>query len=185
MAQRSKVRQLPPEVRAWLDRALAEKNFGAYEQLAVEANRQLSALGYTMTLSKSGLHRYGLNLERKLSAIKASTEAARMIAAAAPDDADQRSGAVISMVQTEIFEILVALQEVADSDPMKKAKLLSTLAKNIATLTRASVTQKRHEIETRAKAEAAADKIARLAKRGGMSAGTVDEIKRVVLGIAA
>lgn len=179
MGRRSKVKALPQDVREWLDRALAEKNFSGYKELEAE----LAKRGYS--LSKSSIHRYGANLERRLAAIKASTEAARLIAQAAPDDADQRSGAVISMVQTEIFEILVALQEVADSDPMNKAKLLSTLAKNIATLTRASVHQKRHEIEVRAKAEAAADKVAKLAKRGGLSAGTVDSIRREILGIAA
>ena len=177
MGQRSKVKQLPEDVRRQLDAALLKRGFSGYDALET----WLHGLG--ISISKSAIHRYGQQLERRLSAIKASTEAARLIAEAAPDDADQRSGAVISMVQTEIFEILVALDEAADADPMKKAKLLSTLAKNIATLTRASVHQKKHELEIRSKTEAAADKVARLAKKGGMSASTVDEIKRAVLGI--
>jgi len=177
VGQRSKVKQLPEDVRRQLDAALLKRGFSGYDALET----WLHGLG--ISISKSAIHRYGQQLERRLSAIKASTEAARLIAEAAPDDADQRSGAVISMVQTEIFEILVALDEAADADPMKKAKLLSTLAKNIATLTRASVHQKKHELEIRSKTEAAADKVARLAKKGGMSASTVDEIKRAVLGI--
>lgn len=179
MGQRSKVQQMPDDVRRQLDKALLERGFSGYDALETWLH------GIGISVSKSAIHRYGQKLERRLSAIKASTEAAKLIADAAPDDADQRSGAVISMVQTEIFEILVALDEAAAADPMKKAKLLSTLAKNIATLTRASVHQKRHEIEIRGKAQAAADKVGRLAKKGGMSAATVDEIKRAVLGIAA
>lgn len=155
-----------------LDRELVKRGFSGYDALET----WLSGLG--ISISKSAIHRYGSALEQRLAAIKASTEAARLIADAAPDDADQRSGAVISMVQTEIFEILVALEEAADADPMKKAKLLSTLA-------RVSVHQKRHELEIRQKTEAAADRVARLAKKGGLSGTTVEQIKREILGIAA
>lgn len=184
MPSRSKVAKLPPEIRAWLDRAIVEKNFAGYELLAGEANKRLAEHGYEIRLSRSGTHRYGQNLERKLAAIKASTEAAALIAAEAPDDADQRSAAVISLIQTEVFDVLVGLQDAADADPMRRAKLLSTVAKNVATLTRASITQKRHEIETRAKVASAADAAARIAKKGGLSAGAVDTIRREILGIA-
>lgn len=178
MARRSKITQLPEDVRSQLDRELVKRGFSGYDALET----WLDGLG--ISIGKSSIHRYGKNLERKLSAIKASTEAAKLIAAEAPDDADQRSGAVMSMLQTEIFEMLVGLQELDDDDPIKRAKVLSSLAKNISALSRASVHQKKHEIEIRGKAQSAADKVARLAKRGGMSARTVDEIKREILGIA-
>jgi len=143
MGKRSKITQLPAAVKAWLDQALIAGNFAGYQ--ALEAD--LLARGYA--IGKSSIHRYGTNLERKLASIKASTEAARLIAAEAPDDADHRSAAVISMIQTEVFDVLVALQEAGEADPMKRAKLLATVAKNVATLSRASVNQKKHEIEVR------------------------------------
>jgi hypothetical protein len=99
-----------------------------------------------------------------------------------------REGAVMSMLSTEIFEMLVNLQEAEETDdPVARAKVLSSLAKNVATLTRASVHQKRHEIEIRAKCQAAADRlVAKLAKKkGGLTGKTVDAIKREILGIAA
>lgn len=180
MGKRSKVAQLPEDVRKRLDAELVKRGFSGYDALET----WLDKLG--ISISKSSIHRYGKNLERRLGAIKASTEAARLIAAEAPDDADQRSGAVISMLQTDIFEMLVALQEMdEDADPVKRAKVLSSLAGNIAKLSRASVHQKRHEIEIRGKAEAAADKVARMAKKGGLSGQTVESIKREILGIAA
>jgi hypothetical protein len=180
MPQRAKITQLPDEVRRKLDAELVKRGFSGYDALET----WLEGIG--ISIGKSSIHRYGKNLERKLAAIKASTEAARLIAAEAPDDADQRSGAVISMIQTEVFEVLVALQELddEDADPLKRAKLLSTLAKNVATLSRASVHQKRHEIEIRTRTEAAADHVARLAKKGGASAATVDSMKRAILRIA-
>lgn len=180
MGQRAKISQLPDDVRRKLDTELVKRGFSGYDALETWLD------GIGISIGKSSIHRYGKNLERKLAAIKASTEAARLIAAEAPDDADQRSGAVISLIQTEVFDVLVALQDLddEDADPLKRAKLLSTLAKNVATLSRASVHQKRHEIEIRAKTEAAADRVARLAKRGGLSASTVDNIRREILGIA-
>lgn len=180
MPKRSPLTRLPPELKRWLEDELLRRGFSDYRALAAD----LQAKG--VAASKSGLHRYGSNLERRLSAIRASTKAAALIAKDSPDDADDRSAAVISLIQTDIFETLVTLQDVdREVEPAKRAELLAKLAKNAATLTRASVAQKRHAIEIRTKAEAAADKVARLAKKGGMSAGTVDAIKREILGIAA
>jgi hypothetical protein len=177
--KRSKVSRLPEDVRKQLDAELVKRGFSGYDALET----WLKSLD--IEISKSSIHRYGKALERKLSAIKASTEAARLIAQEAPDDAGMREGAVMSMLSTEIFEMLVGLQEAEEADdPVQRAKVLSSLAKNIAALTRASVHQKRHEIEIRAKAEAAAERVAKLAKKGGLSAGTVDSIRREILGIA-
>jgi hypothetical protein len=53
MPPRSKVHALPVEVKAWLDRALAENNFSEYEALSAE----LAARGHA--ISKSALNRYG------------------------------------------------------------------------------------------------------------------------------
>lgn len=68
----------------------------------------LQDLGYE--IGKSSIHRYGQKLERKLAAVQASTQAAIMIAEASPDDGDARSQAVLSMVQTELFNAFVDFQ---------------------------------------------------------------------------
>lgn len=179
--KRAKIKALPADVREGLDAELVKRGFSGYADL----EKWLAERG--VTVSKSSIHRYGSNLEKRLAAIKASTEAAKLIAAEARDDADQRSGAVISMIQTEVFDMLIGLQELQDDkvDQVTRGKLLSQLAKNVATLSRASVHQKRHEIAIREKAQAAADKVASLAKKGGLSGATVENIKREILGIAA
>lgn len=178
MPKRSKIATLPAEVRKYLDRTLIEGNFSGYAALEADMAKR----GYV--IGKSSIHRYGAILERRLAAIKASTEAAVMIMDAAPDDQDARSGAVISLVQTEIFDTIMKLQEATDADPEKRVKLLSAAAKNIATLTRASVAQKRWMIEIRDKLKVVADRVARMAKKGGFSAKTADDIRREILGIA-
>lgn len=176
--KRSKVAALPAEIRKYLDRVLIDGNFSGY--MALEAD--LAARGFT--ISKSSIQRYGANLERRIQAIKASTEAAVAIQAAAPDDEDLRSGAVLSLIQTEVFEALMQVQESENLDPAQRMKLLSAAAKNIATMTRASVTLKRFQSEVRSKVKAAADAAAKIGRKGGLTKDAVDSIRREILGIA-
>ena len=181
MGRQSTITALPEEVRRWLERALTEANFSGYE--ALEA--MMRDKGYA--ISKSAIHRYGQKIERRMAAIKASTEAAKFIVDAAGDDADARSEAVIALVQTEMFDSIIAIQEAGDDDLSAEDRLgmMSAAAKNIATLTRASLAQKEFKTKVLARAQEAAEKVAKLAKKGGMSAAAVDEIKRSILGIAA
>lgn len=180
MPKRSKIDQLPDELRTALEEMIVRRRFSGYVALA----EWLKGKGYQ--IGKSAVGEYGQNLQRKLAAIKASTEAATLIANEAPDDADRLSAAVISLTQTGLFNILIGLQEASEADdPLQRAKLFSAVAKNVATLTRASIAQKRHELETRARAEAAADRVAKVAKKGGLTPVAVDQIRREILGIAA
>lgn len=174
MGRKSSVESLPRAVRTWLDRALIDGNFGGYE--ALEA--ALAERGHQ--ISKSAIHRYGQPLQRRLAAIKASTEAARMLTEGAADDQDARSEAVIALVQTELFETLVNLQEAADEslDPAQRVKLLSNAAKNIATLSRASVNQKKWRTEWRTKVGAKLDAIEAQA-RDGVARDPLELLRRV------
>lgn len=180
MARRSSIEGLPEEARRWLERALTENNFAGYQ--ALEA--MLRDKGYQ--ISKSAIHRYGQKIERRFSAIKASTEAARLLTEGAADDQDARSEAVIALVQTELFESIINLQEAGEEglDPANRIGLLSKAAKNIATLARASVNQKKFRLEVQARAEAAAANVEKIAKKGGLSAESVEQLRREILGIA-
>lgn len=179
MARRSRIETMPEEVRRWLERALMEANFSGYEQLAALARDR----GFV--LSKSAIHRYGQKIERRFAAIKASTEAARMLTEGAADDQDARSEAVIALVQTELFESIVNLQE-AGAGGMPEADrigLLSKAAKNIATLARASVALKKFQHEVRSRVVAAAESVAAIAQGGGLTPDAVASIRREILGI--
>lgn len=185
MPVRPAVSLLPEAVRAELDRRLVQSGFGDYENMSAWLAEQGFQIG------KSSVHRYGQGLERKLAAIKASTSAAAAIADAAPDDADLRSAAVISLIQTEVFDVLVTLQEAEDADPADPAerlKLMSRAAKSIAELSRASVNQKKwqKDIEAKIRAEErarAAEAATTAAKAAGASSETIAVIRKA-LGIA-
>ncbi|MEC5207402.1 putative membrane protein YqiK [Vogesella perlucida] len=187
MARRNSVEQLPQAVREWLDKSLVEGNFSGY-QLLEEALRDK---GYA--ISKSAIHRYGQKIERRFAAIKASTEAARLLTEGASDDQDARSEAVIALVQTELFESIVNLQEAGDEDldPAERIGLLSSAAKNIATLARASVNQKKFRLEEQARIEREArakllaeqeEKLQELRGSDGMSEQMESRIRRILLG---
>lgn len=180
MAKRAKIEGLPEDVRRWLERALTEAGFSGYAEL----EELLKGKGYQ--ISKSAIHRYGQKIERRFAAIKASTEAARLLTEGAADDQDARSEALIALVQTEMFESIVNLQEAGEeglSDEDRIA-LLSKAMKNIATVTRASVTLKKFQTEVRARAKAVAEEVADQAKAGGLSDETAELIRRKILGVA-
>ncbi|MGN7832650.1 DUF3486 family protein [Pseudoxanthomonas sp. 22568] len=178
MPPRSKIEQLPESIRAELDKRLIETGFGGYVGLA----DWLTEHGFS--IGKSAVGKYGQELERRLAAVKASTEAARLISQAAPDDADERSNAIISIIQTEIFDALMNLREAADEeDPVTRVEILGKAAKNIATLTRASVSRNKWGVEVRARAEAAAAAVDRIANTGGLSADAANELRAKILGI--
>ena len=163
MPRRSSINDLPQDVRRWLERALTENGFSDYCAL----EEMLRERGYQ--ISKSAIHRYGQKIERRFAAIKASTEAARILTEGAADDQDSRSEAVIALVQTEMLESIINLQEAAEEgiDSAERISLLSKAAKNIATLSRASVNQKKFRLELQARIEATAARRRNLARQYG------------------
>lgn len=180
MPRRSKIEQQPAEIRAKIDRLLIKAGFAGYDWLAERIRDEVGVDAG----GKSSVQRYGAKLSRRLSAVKASTEAARMITEAAPDDADDRSNAIISMVQTEIFDCMLALQEAEEeTNPAKRIEVLGKAAKNIATLTRASVTRNKWAVELRKKVEAAAAEVQQIASEAGVSPETMKAIDARLMGI--
>jgi hypothetical protein len=140
MPKRSKVDTLPPQLKAWLDAELVKRGFADYVELAAD----LKAKG--ADLSKSSLHRYGSKFEERMAQLKVSTEQARAVVAASPDDEGAMNEALIRLTQDKLFGVLVEL----DVDP--QSVNLSKLTKSIADLARSSITQKKWQIEVRTKA---------------------------------
>ncbi|MDR2155914.1 MAG: DUF3486 family protein [Burkholderiaceae bacterium] len=153
MGRKSTVSRLPPEVRQHIEQRLAEGKLTLDELIAELQQRFPQPAGGLP--SRSAMHRYGQKLEQRLAAIKASTEAARMIREHAGDSQDARSEALTALVQTELFEAILALQEADDPDidQGERVGMLSAAAKNIATLTRSSVNLKKFQADVEAATE--------------------------------
>ena len=154
MGRKSSIDRLDPEIKAYIQAMLASGSMTLDELIADLQGRFPAAATAGDLPSRSAVGRYGQKLERRLSAIRASTEAAKLIQAQAGDDKDARSEALTALVQTELFEAILSLQEADDPDidQAERVGMLSAAAKNIATLTRSSINLK----EFQAKVEEAA-----------------------------
>lgn len=175
MARRSKIDGLPPALKAELERILADRAHGGYEALADWLKEQ----GYQ--ISKSSLHRYDQRVQAVMSRIKASTEAARLLAQAAPDEADEHSAAVLRMVQSALFDAMTRVAEASETaDPEQQVKVLSLAARAIAEASRASIGQKRWADEVRARI----DEVERAAQKAGrtLDAETLRAVKEGLYG---
>jgi hypothetical protein len=171
MAPRSKVTGLPKAVKEWLDKALIEGNFAAYDLLAEE----LKAKGYD--ISKSSLHRYGSQFEKKLAAVKIATEQAEAIAKAVPDDENALGDALLRVIQEKTFSMLMNMEE----DPKIGFAKLASIAIESGF---SSTNVKEFRSKVKAKAKEAATEVANIAKSGGLTQDAIEAIKKSILGIA-
>lgn len=181
MPKRSKISTLDAQTRSWLDQELIDRGFSGY----VELEDLLSQRGYKV--GKSIIHRHGEKLERKIASIKASTEAAKLLAQTTDDEEDALTGSVISMIQSDTFEVLMSLSEAADADPKARLALLNKASRAAADLSRASIAHKKWSSSVRAKLNAAkqasAEAAEKVAKRAGMSDSDWGAIRAHILGI--
>lgn len=187
MGRKSSVSRLPVEVKGYIEAMLATGS-QTLDELIADLQSRFPATATAGDLpSRSALHRYGSKLDRRLAAIRASTEAAKLIQAQAGDDKDARSEALTALVQTELFEAILALQDAddPDADPGDRVAMLSSAAKNIATLTRSSVALKQFQAKVMERIQAAAANVDKIAKKGGLSAESAAELRREILGIAS
>jgi hypothetical protein len=172
MPKRSAVLALPDDVKSWLDRALAENGFGGYELLAEELRRR----GYE--ISKSAIHRYGQKFEERLASLKLASEQARAIVDSAPDKEGAMNEALMRLVQEKLFGVLQEIQV----DPSKLN--IAALAKSIAELGRASVTQKKFAEEVREQErQRAAELVDEMASAQGLGEEQARFWREKVLGV--
>lgn len=167
MAPRSKISRLPNPVKDWLDKALAENGFADYELLADE----LKARGYD--ISKSAIHRYGQDFENRLGALRMASEQAKAIVLSSPDDEGSVSEALMRLVQEKLFQTLLACQGPDENIDLAK------VAKAVADLTRASVSQKKWQAEIREKVNAKLVTLEQQAEGGGKAGFDLATLKRV------
>ncbi len=182
MPPRSKVHQLPEEVRDELNAQLIRNGFGGYEGLA----EWLSGQGYA--ISKTALHRYGSDMqesfERAMSDVRRSTELAKALNASAQDDEASLTDATVRIAQESLLRVTIALREAEDAEPGDVAPALAKISRALADLGRVGLAQRKWQVEVRSKAEAAAAKAEKIASKGGLSASAVAEIRREILGVA-
>jgi len=165
---------LPEGVREELHARLIASGFGGYEELS----DWLTERGFS--ISKSALHRHGQKFKLRLDALKISTEMAKAVVEATPDDEGALNDALIRLVQDRLFQVLVELQ-VDDMD----VPSIDKIARAIAELGKATVGQKRLAADIKTRVAKAADSVDELVRSEGLSAETIDKIRAEILGVQA
>lgn len=184
MPRVSKIAKLPENLRTWLRRAIVERGYGDIVGLTEELNALCKEGGVAITLGKSAVGEESKRIKRAQEAIRATTEAAKLIAEAAPDDGDNRSMAAMAIVQSEVFELLLQVRESETmTDPVDRLAVMNDAALGLSRLSRSRVNQARWNTEVQAKAQLAADKVGKLARKSGADPKTVAEIRATILGI--
>lgn len=180
----SKIATLPVALRAWLHKAIVERGFGDIVNLTDELNALCKAGGVAITIGKSAVGLESQRVKRAQEAIRATTEAARLIAETSPDDGDNRSAGAMAIVQSEVFDLLLQVRESENiDDPVARLDVMNQAALGLSRLSRARVNQARWDVDVRARAKTAADAVAKIAKTGGLSAEQVSAIRTQILGI--
>lgn len=169
--RRSKVIDLPIEIRQELERRLMANAFSDYEGLSA----WLAEQGYE--LSRSAVHRYGQSFEDRVGALRIATEQARVLCEASPDDDGVMGEALMRLAQERMFGLLVEM----DVDPEKVD--ITKLVRSISELSRSHVGLKQYQAKVRAGIESAKKALESAAKTGGITAETRQVIERELLGI--
>ncbi|GKT21673.1 phage protein Gp27 family protein [Acidovorax sp. SUPP3334] len=196
MGRKSTVSRLPADIKTYIE-AMIATGAQTLDEMIRDLQARFPAEAQAGQLpSRTALHRYGSKLDRRLAAIRASTEAAKIIQAQAGDDKDARSEALTALIQTELFEAILDIQEAGGDpenpmDPAERVSMLSAAAKNIATLTRSSVNLKKFQADEEARIAKAAreqqlveqqDRLQELRGADGLSEQMEVRIRRILLG---
>lgn len=181
----SKIAQLPEEIREWLHKAFVQRAFGDIEAITEALRAKLQEAGVAVYIGKSAVGAESQKVKRAQESIRATTEAARIIAETSKDDGDDRSAAVMALLQADFFEVLLKMREAGEEvdDDLRLGRLVdASLAMARLSKSRIAQAEWRGEVMKRAKTEA--DAVAKIAKAGGMSKDQVNEIRARILGIA-
>lgn len=179
MGRKETLFRAPSEIRAHIEARFASGSL-TLDELREEL---LAAFPDDAVPSRSALGRYGQKLARRLAAVKASAEAARLISEQVGDTADHQSEAVVRMTQSQLFDALMGLEDAqSEEDPVLRVRMLSEVAKGIATLTRSSVALKEYQAKAllRARQEVLAEQKQKLDELGRSGAVPPEVLQTVI-----
>ncbi len=99
------IARMKPELKQKLDQKLRDRSFRSYRALA----RWLGENGVEITYQAVG--KYGKEFDRMIDAVRIATEQAKIIVKETRCESEEMERALLSLVQTELFTVLVKVQE--------------------------------------------------------------------------
>jgi hypothetical protein len=176
-----KIKRMPRDLKVQLDQFLSEGTMHTSLQLC----KWLADNGFE--ISHRCIDDYRHKFERQLDSVRLATEQARMVCEQFKGDDAQMQGALMRLVQTRLFEILVVAKEKETSQkkrtsPTVAAVNVAALARCVSGLVKAETDHQKWTERTRA-GVAAAEKKVDEARTKGLSKDAAAQIKAVLLEI--
>ncbi len=189
MAKRSTVDLLPPEIKAELQAWLQDPRITQLEATD-RANSLLASMGMPERVTKSSVNRYAVKMEEVGQKLRQSREVAQMYISQVGAAPQGQTGLLINeMLRSMAFELSLKLQDADVEDPESMSATIDQIKNLSLTMQRleqsATINVKREDDIRRQERERAANEVSRIAKKGGLSADTVQVLRRQILGIAA
>lgn len=180
----SKVDLLPDEIRSALHAMLRDKRHTQTDiREAVNELIDEHGLSDELKLSRSGLNRYASQMEQVGSRIREAREVSKQwIAKLGTEPEGDVSRVLVEMVRTLAFDSVIKMSE--SGEPLEP-KFIKELAIGIERLEKAASESQKRELEIRKQIAAeTADAVDNIVKQAGLTADTIADIKRQILGIA-
>ena len=167
-----RIKQLPPEIKAYLDRRLRE---GASQAAVIEETRAMLAELGEPPLSRSGVNRYAAQMEQVGQQFRESREIAEMWVARFGEEPTGEVGQlIVQMLHTLAFQTTLALTK-GDAGP--DPETLNELALAVQRLERAAEIGTKRE---RAWRRQAADKVSKAVRTAGAPADLEATLRRIL-----
>ncbi len=176
-----KIKKLPPDLKNELDRMFSEGTLHSCRQLS----KWLGDNGFE--ISHAAIHKYGQKFERRLEAVRLATEQARIVCKQFKDDDEGMQKALMRLVQTQLFEVLTAANEVEQASTNEEVATIApvnitALARSVSGLARAETEHRKWAERARANVAVAGKKVDE-ARAKGLSKDAAAQIKAVLLEI--
>lgn len=185
MAKVSTIEILPPEIKAQLQAWLQDPRITQLEATE-RANSLLELAGHPVRVTKSAVNRYAVRMEEVGAKLRQSREVAQMFIAQVGAAPQGQTGLLINeMLRSMAFELSLKVQEADLEDPEAMGATISQLKNLALTMQRleqsATINVKRETEIKRQAVEKAAEKMTESAQQAGVSAETIQRIRRDVL----
>jgi hypothetical protein len=176
-----KIKRMPRDLKDQLDTLLNEGRMHTSRQL----KKWLDANGFE--ISQRAIDDYRHNFERQLDSVRLATEQARIICEQFKDDDVQMQGALMRLVQTRLFEILVVAKQSETSkrlrtSPTVAAVNVAALARCVSGLVKAETEHKKYADHARAGVAAVQKKVEE-AQTKGLTPDAANQIKSILMEI--
>jgi hypothetical protein len=131
-----------------------------------------------LKISRGAAHSRKNVVQRRVELVKASAQAMEQIADSIKDDTGKASSAILALMHSEVFEVMLNVQQAdEEEDPAKRLKLLKEAALIVQRLTNSNIRLKNFQVEANARLAA---ELEVMKQSGEFDGKTLDAVQKRV-----